>query len=544
MKWTRYVFFIFWALTLLSFIPSIGAGFVFDFLGWQNAYAHGSFRDILNCFGYPGNQQFLHLVFYSFYKIFGIQGFWWYLFFCTLHALNGYILYLFILRIGQKWGGAISPVLAALCAVLFLLHPYEIEAVVWKVCVHYLLSCTELLLIFLAFLSYTESGERKMILCGSLIFLISLFTLELSLITPLALTLFGLISYLISANHNKQILTRGLRFTGITWLLTICYLILNKITLGSIVGHYGEKVHLQFNLITIVSTEMKYLFKHLFYARFYSFKIKAILFDQFLSYPEVVFFLLTGMMSVFILYFIKINKLAFTTHVAFLGLCTSFLFLLPVSNMYFFHLGVGMNDRYSYIPMAFLCLALAGILSKCSGWVRILVISIYLIPCIFYQQKTLRYWEQSTEVLQSLKMSFRWHDAPFVFVLNSPDNFNGIIMASISNVPSGIEELIDFQTPHPFNGKMIDVLQFNMTTMNDGVKVEQVGPRQLKVTFNQWGNWWHRLGIGATSYENEYYKVETLDYPYLVTFKQIPQGSVFLYQDGKELKEFKFDEGI
>ena len=63
---------------------------------------------------------------------------------------------------------------------------------------------------------------------------------------------------------------------------------------------------------------------------------------------------------------------------------------------------------------------------------------------------------------------------------------------------------------------------------------------QLKVTFNQWGNWWHRNGIGASGYENEYYKVEILDYPYLITFKQLPEGSVIIYQDGMVWKEFKF----
>ena len=88
---------------------------------------------------------------------------------------------------------------------------------------------------------------------------------------------------------------------------------------------------------------------------------------------------------------------------------------------------------------------------------------------------------------------------------------------------------------------MYDIFQYNMTTPDDGVKVEQIGPMQLKVTFHQWGNWWHRNGIGASSYENEYYKAETLDYPYQVTFKQFPEGSVIIYQDGKDWKEFKLD---
>ncbi len=539
MKWTRYVFFIFWALSLFSFIPSIGAGFVFDFLGWQKAYAEGSFVDILHCFGYNGNHQFLHFVFYSFYQLFNIQGLPWYLFFCSLHAVNGYLLYILILRLMHRWGGLISPLLAALAASVFLLHPYSVETVVRKECVHYLLSLLAVLLILLSFLRYTQSGERKMILSGCIIFLCSLFTLEVSFITPLALTFCGFITY-VSAENKKKVFQSVLRFGGLLWILMGCYLVLNKFTLGSLVGHYGGKVHLRFDLISIISTEMKYLVKHLLYARFYSYEAKNLIFDQVLFYPGVAFFSMSALLSVIILYFIKFRKLTAEWHVAFFGLFTSFLYILPVANMYFLHLHLGMNDRYSYIPMAFLIVAIVAILSKFPRWAMYTLIGIMLAINVFLQQKTLKYWHQSTEVLTALKKDFRWHNAPYVFILNSPDNLNGIVITSIINLPSGFDEFIDFQTPRPYDGVMLDVFQYNMTTPDDGVRVEQTGPMQLKVTFNQWGNWWHRKGIGATSYENEYYKAETLDYPYMITFKQFPEGSAIIYQDGKEWKEFKF----
>src|SRR5688572_21806302 len=112
MRWTRYVFFFCWVISLLSYIPSIGAGFVFDFLGWQRAYNAGSFADIMTSFGYHGNHQFLHLIFYTFYKIFHIQSLPWYLLFCTLHAVNGYMLYKLILNLSSHWKYNIQPLLA------------------------------------------------------------------------------------------------------------------------------------------------------------------------------------------------------------------------------------------------------------------------------------------------------------------------------------------------------------------------------------------------------------------------------------------------
>ena len=166
---------------------------------------------------------------------------------------------------------------------------------------------------------------------------------------------------------------------------------------------------------------------------------------------------------------------------------------------------------------------------------------IIILVQLYLQEKTIIYWRQSTEIVHQLRDTFRWHDRSHVFVLNSPDNLNGIVMTSIIQAPSGIDELLDFQTSKPYTGVMYDVFQYNMTTPNDGVKVEQTGPMQIKVTFNQWGNWWHLSGIGASSYENEYFKAETLDYPYLLTFKQFPEGSAIIYQDGKEWKEFKLE---
>jgi hypothetical protein len=541
MKWTKYVFLIFWAITLLSFIPSIGAGFVFDFLGWQKNYDASSFSDIINCFGYNGNHQFTHFVFYSFYKLFNIRGIPWYMFFCTLHAVNGYLLYLLIIRMIRQWGGSVSSFVVMMGVVAFLLNPYCVEVLVWKACVHYLISLMAVLAIFITFLRYLETGERKMIQLGCLVFGISLFTLEISFVTPLAISIAGLITYL-TADNSKKAIRSMIIFGGILWGLLVLYLVLNKFTIGTVVGHYGAKIHLHFDLIALVSTEMKYLVKHIFYARFYTFHAKNILFDQILSYPVISFFSLSALLTVVLLHFIKIRRIAAEWHVAFFGFFASILYILPIANIYFYHLHIGMNDRYSYIPIAFLTLAFVAILTRWPRWISYPLIAVLIALNLFLQQHTLKYWHQSTEVLTALKQNFRWHDAPYVFILNSPDNMKGIVMSSIINEPSGIHELIDYQTPRKYTGTMIDVFQFNMTTPNDGVKVEQVGPMQLKVIFNQWGNWWHRNGIGATSYENEYYKAETLDFPYLLTFKHLPEGSVIIYQDGKEWKEFRFTE--
>lgn len=524
-------------VSLVSFFPTIRSGFVFDFIGWQDDYDHGKFSDIINCFGYNGNHQVLHLVFYSFYKIFGIQGLPWYLFFSVLHAINGFLLYKVMMVWFEKLKIRINITLIYLGVGIFLLHPYNVEPVVWKVCVHYLLSLMAMLALVYFLPHYLQKGERKYLIIAGLIFFTSLFLLEISFATPILITLLAAITWMISEKRKSDIPLLA-KYTGMTWALLLVHLLINKLTLGTLVGHYGADVHLQFNLINTVAAEFKYFFKHIFFARYFSFKTKNLIFDQILSSSTLAFFLLTAFIMVSLWYVIRIRKVRPAWHLVYFGIVASMILILPVVNLHFNHLQIGMNDRYSYFPLAFLSMSLVALCSMIRHKAILILPVVFLGVSIYLQQKTIVYWKQSADVLYSLKNDFRWHDAPYVFVLNSPDNFNGIVMTCMINGDTGIDEVIDYQTDRPYNGKMYDIYQFNMTSPADGVKVEQIGPMQLKVTFNQWGNWWHRNGIGASNYENEYYKVEMLDYPYILTFKQFPEGSVVIYQDGKEWKEF------
>ncbi len=540
MKSNKIIFLLFLVITLVSYFTTIGAGFVYDFLGWQNVYDHGNFLDIINCFGYNGNHQILHLFFYSIYSVFHIQGLPWYLIFCTLHAFNGWLLYLWLTKITVRWNLKTPSLLSLLICILFLVHPYSVEAVVWKVCLHYLLSLLTILTLLIIVPKFLDTGSKKILLYSFLVYGLSLFLLEISYITPVVISLF----ILVDVFATKKPTPGKYRFyiAGGFWGLLLLSLLLNKWTLGTWVGHYGAATHLNINIMGMMSNEIKYLFKHLLDARYFSFDAKYYLFDTILSNPELVFFILTLFISGMLLYALKIKKIPGYIHLAFWSLAASMLYVLPVSNLFFFHLQIGTNDRFSYIPLVFLLVTILSLLSKTTRWIwmPVLVMSIFLQ--VWLQQKTINEWKNSTVILQHLRDTFRWHDHSHVFILNSPDNMNGIVMTSIIGDPSGIEELIDLQTTRPYDGEMFDVFQYNMTSVNDGVTVEQTGPMELTVTFKQWGNWWHRNGIGAGSYENEYYKAEVLDYPYRLTFKNLPANCAIIYQDGKEWKEFEFSE--
>lgn len=521
---------------LVAYAPTIGAGFVYDFPGWQKEYDAGTFANILDCFGYAGNHQVLHLFFYSFYRLFHIAGWPWYLLFTSLHALNAWLLFLWLRRQLPHAAGH-GFWLAGLSALLFLLHPYAVEAVVWKVCLHYLLSMSALLGILLAHDLYLEEGSRRAFWIVLGLYTASLFLLELSFITPFIIAVW-LVLQALGQGKNRVWLRRGILLVGSMAGLLAAYLVLNRLTLGAWIGHYGASTHLAFDFLGVISTELKYLVKHLTGARYLSFTAKAFLFDNLLSRREIAFSFLVLLLSGWIWFVLRRQAPGTGRRLAWFGFLGALLLVLPVSNLFFYHLGIGMNDRYSYLPVAMLCVMLAGLLAQTSKWLALPLMTGLLLGHVWLQQRTIGYWKASTVVLTSLKESFRWHDRSPIFILNSPDNYRGIVMTSIVNEPSGIDELIDYQTPMPFPGEMYDVFQLNMNDTLEGVIVEQTGPYQLKVRPTQWGNWWHRNGIGASNYENAYYKAELLDYPYLVTFKQFPQGSIIVYQDSMRWKEF------
>lgn len=541
MKSNWSLFPLFLLITLISFYPARDAGFVFDFLGWQRVYDAGSFGDIIYSFGYKGNHQVLHFFFYTIYSIFNIKGLPWYILFCTLHAFNGWLFYLWLVQINIRWKVNAAGLLITLACILFLVNPYNVEPVVWKVCIHYLLSLSAVLTIFLLVPKYIDEGNKKYLWISFLVYGLSFLLLELSYITPLAIAVYLLID-IYAGQKTKYPFSRALWIGGGLWGLLIAGLLVNKWTLGAWVGHYGASTHLRLDIIGMMSNEVKYLVKHLVDARYLTFKTQTVIFDRILSNPELIFFILTLCIAAILVYVIRIRKIPGYIHLAVCGLAVSMIYILPVSNLFFYHIGVGTNDRFSYIALIFFITSLMAILSRGPRWFWISMMSILLLVQVYLQEKTITYWKDSTAVLRHLRDTFRWHDRSHVFVLNSPDNYNGIVMASMREIPSGIDELIDFQTAKPYDGIMYDVFQYNMNTTNDGVKVEQTGPMQLKVTFKQWGNWWHRNGMGASAYENEYYKAETLDYPYQITFKQLPEGSAIIYQDGMEWKEFFLSE--
>ena len=93
---------------------------------------------------------------------------------------------------------------------------------------------------------------------------------------------------------------------------------------------------------------------------------------------------------------------------------------------------------------------------------------------------------------------------------------------------------LDLQYGTLIEPNVINVLQYNMQRKSDGISVERLTNNDLKLSFNQWGNWWWYGSVGAGNYETPDYSV-TIGAWNVATihFKNKQPGTVYLYQKGE-----------
>ena len=531
-------FLLFFAISFILYFPTRNAGLTFDFIKWHNTFLQGGIVEILQSVGYPN--VFFHFLFYCFYSLFGTAPLGWFVVHILGNATIAYLLYFFIKKINTTYNLKLFNGAALIGALLFLTQPYSVEVVAWKACIHYIMIGILTLLILYYCLAFFSDKKKKYLYLIYLLFAISFFTFELSYSLPLLVSLS--IIFFASAKNNLALIKENiLKLTFPLFSLLLLFLFINKFVLGTWVGHYGEETHLQFNLIEIAATEFKYLIKYLFLWRFTPHQIKFLVFD-FLSQFYVGAIILGVFISLILYYLTNLKKLSKKTQLLYFSLFGFFISLLPVSNLYVFMLQFGLNDRFGYVANIFFAILLISILQFLPSKIRMSIAVLYLAINVYFHQKLVSLWNQSDLVFKSLTDDFRWEEDQKVFMLNPPDNIKGILIYS-SYETSGFKKAMEFHSGIEFNGKMIDVLLYNMTDINNGASVTQTGPAQLKVELNQWGNWWHYKGVGSSGYENEYYRATTGGKHYFLDLKEIALDGTFIYQDSLKLKEFKFDPG-
>jgi hypothetical protein len=527
---------LFWALVHLFYAPTWNAGFVTDFTGLMMRLEGQSISGVLNCFGFPALEQLLNLCLYLIYKAFGSSPLPWYLLFTTTHALNAFLLFRLSKNLFLRFKIKLPTVIALTGALFFLISPYQSEVLVWRVCFNFLLVTFLILLTLIQTIKWLDHGKRATLMSIYLLSFLSLFVFELALMLPF-LCLLTLLFFWRFEEQPFHLGQKLWRLSSVQFLFLAIYFGLNKLILGTWVGHYGAAVHLRFDFAEIMSNSLRFLVKTLGFVRYYPHPLKEKIFN------------LIGQNHIWIPYVLIMAGLALITLIWLrnkqrkFGLGLLFLFLglfalVPILNLYFNYLLHIENDRYGYLASAFLLMGFAVFISYCPQILRWIITLSYLMISSFFLLRTNQYWSSSTQVYYSLLEQFDWYEADHVFLLNLPDNLKGAPMfRDYSGKDQAFNSPLKYIRKKAFEGQLHEVVQYNMTDRVNGVTVQQ-DSTNLKVEFKQWGNWWWRRGIGATGVENEWYQFSNQGHHYMFTPKTIPPNSVYLYQDGLDWKEF------
>ena len=518
----------------LLYYPTWNAGFVTDFTGLLARFENQSALGILTCFGFPALEQVLNAFLYLFYKLFGASPLPWYLIHTSMHLLNAYLCFLLVKRMIQssRFTPSSPDSIALASALFFLFSPYQSEVITWRVCFNFLFSTFLILSSLLYLLKWIAQERRSDFWKLQLCFILGLFTFELSLMLPFM----GLGLFLLFSQRIKKAVHVFLP----QFVMLGIYFLLNRLILGQWIGHYGAETHLRFPIREMLNNFINFSLKLLGFVRYYEHDWKEHLFSlvnqPIYFYGIIVFLILCS--ALLIRAYLKGHHKA-RLLIAF-GLLYS-LALAPIINLHFNYLLHIENDRYNYLASVFFYPFLTLLIHYLPRYLFWSLTLIYLLCSLYFVQLTNGYWKKSTQVYHSLLDTFDEYDAPAVLLLNLPDNLNGAVMfRDYSKENRAFRDALYHLKGKSCPEATYEVAQYNMTRPSNGATLtHEPSPPDIKVEFNQWGNWWWNNGIGLGSgYETPQFKLTNHGHHYILSPLNLPEGSVFLIQDGNSWKKY------
>ena len=534
-----FVFLFFWLTAFALYFNTAGAGFVTDEIGWLQTYKATGWHGIFTAFGDKSLHFVYHLVGFSFWKIFGLNGFAWMVVFVTLHAGIALLSFLVFKELLTKENISSGALIAFAGSLLFVVSPYQTEPLVWYACIHYLVCSFLLLLSFCFLLLYLRKQQQKFIAAFYLTYIVAVFTLEISFAFPVILLLFFAFwpsKIFVGASRIRLIKILVLPSFG----LLLFYFLLSKILRGSIVGHYGAAQHLNFSIPLLMSNLSKYCAKIFLLTQFIPYEKRILLYQLFekRKFVYALFFAITATGICFTFLHRKLKK---EFRISILLFAFFVIALLPILNLFFSSIVNIEGDRFTYFASVFayhfFVLASIALFRKC-GWALIIVFLFFNVKFLQFNTES---WSHSKFIQQSLLKNFRWQQAEKIYLLNVPDNFRGAYMFRSFAPDNSFAETLALRTGENVEDKTTEILEYNMTTVADSVSVEKISDTTLKITFAQWGNWWWQNGKGTNNFSDNQYETTTdgWSHSYTIQFHQKISNAVYLYQCGGEWREVK-----
>ncbi len=526
---------------LLVYYPAYRSGFIADFLGMYFYIDDLGFIDFLNRSNAEVKSfyQVTQFQLYLLIKLFGLQPLPWFILFMVLHALIGILLYTFFLHLFRDFGLKKGRIIALAGVLLFLFNPNITEIIVWKGCYHYLTGILMQFGILWWTRQYLVNGGKKYVRYTFLVFLFSLFTLEIFYLTPFFTLL------LIMAYSRKNIADTVKKTNALKYLLLpqaglfAAHLLLFRIVYGSWIAHYGVTNALILKPEEMLPRISKYLAYLLLMAAHVPEKLKVPLYDS-AQQPIVYYSICSALVVVCMIIALRFRKLRPAAQLTGILLPALIGCLILISPIYFDDHFSMYNSRRCYQAGIFTYMLLPLLISGFSGnkdWAKVLFFCYCSASLVFTIRKT-KDWGTAADIQYGILSNFSFEQNDPVLLLNLPSYYRDIRIMPANRFNEFNKQLQLFERD-TIKGQLYEVSSYNMLQHWDGAHVTVLDSMTVKVTLNQWGSWWMYDYLGAGSYENELYTVDMTDmgHEYILRLKRSPGNMVLLFQKGLQWKK-------
>jgi len=419
---------------------------------------------------------------------------------------------------------------------LYCICPHISEVVVWKASYHYLQGMFMMFIILHWIQQFHYSPHIKYAWYASIVFLLSTFSLECFHLTPFfALTI--IIYYRVVLGYEKILFKKALLYFIIPIFIAS---LAHEFLLIKVSGFYtttvGDELHLP--IITYLCKPPLYIYHILFFGRFFSYNIQEHIYDFVSTWKKlgVFYSVIVFICLYFVVRFRHISKQSKSAFLIFTWMLMGMAIACP---LWFPRMQLVTFDRYAYFMLPFVYLLFTFFLFRfLNRKIAFAIFILYAVVNIYFTRKENIYWKQSNRIVSSLIHSLPAVDSKIVLFLNLPKNMNGIPMIGPFNHFSFWQMYNLYNHTH-LNNISYDVVYYNMFSADNGAHATVLNDSMLHITLNQWGTWWWGGGLqGASSYNNEYYKLNVVDegHWYELTLHRPASEYLLLYNVGDQFK--------
>jgi hypothetical protein len=528
------IFFIFWIIAFFAFIRGYNAGWAYDAITFSYIIEGKSLRSLLQNMPDLTVRYLYQSTEYITYKLFGKQGWDWYLFKITLHTIFIYLFYNLCNIIFQKL--LINKKYSVPLSLLVLLSPYSTEVVLYQVTLQYSISSILIIMSLLQINKFILYKKNIHLLIFFLLNYLSIFYSEFTFILPI-------FSFLFICIINKDVIKNAIVFCTISLSSIMFYMILSYYIQGDIVGHYGYNRHLVPRVNQIYYNFLIFLSDIFLYVQYWNFN-KMFSFYEFLNNN---FILIISIFIILILYIYY--NVEYKIKYVLLILLLLIISISPVLNILFHTLTPIEADRYYYFSIGFAYLFAFTSTYYINKKILKFFIVFYLISNFIILQKNTNAWHNAQNLIDKSIQSFKPNEDKRYLFLAIADRINGALIFGSDESKENPFSISDFamalstKINMDLAGRIGQVLNYNVTSNNICPNIEIINDTTLKYTLPCCGHWWWKRRHGATDFENDYYKVKMIggwQQEVLVTFKQKPKDMVYLYQCGEKFVTLDF----